>query len=412
MPSNPDTRQLDGREGTYLLVVPWPLSAVGGVNQVVAGLYEGVKKFGRLTPRVLQISWEDAAPVDTVDPAGRHITRLRMRSPFDPSWRLGHLVRYLASLPIELLRIRRLARSHAVRVVNCHYVGGADFTWVVAKRLGVFRGQVLLSLHGLDIRTLARLRGLRRWIWKWAFKHADAIVACSRGLADEAIREFHLTQGHVVTIHNGVDASRLEQAVAAAGTGAEPEARVPMLLNLGTLEHKKGHDVLLKAFAHVAHRHPTARLQIMGRAGETKEATVRLIADLGLEGRVALMLDVPHQQALRALSSADVFVLSSRNEAFSVALLEAGALGKPVVATEVCGVPELIENGQTGVLVPAEDHEALARGMLALLEDRSRAREYGARLRERVCSHFTLDSTSRGYLTLVGFMAGHGVATP
>jgi glycosyltransferase involved in cell wall biosynthesis len=413
MPSNPDTRQPHGREGTYLLVVPWPLTAIGGVNQVVAGLYEGVKKFGRLAPRVLQISWEDAAPVDTVDPAGRHITRLRMRFPFDSSWRLGHLVRYIASLPVELLRIRRLVKSHAIRVVNCHYVGGADFSWVLAKRLGLFDGKVLLSLHGLDIRTLARLRGIRRWIWSWAFKHADAIVACSRGLADETMREFGLSQGHVVTIHNGVDASRLEQAVAAAaGGGAMPDVSAPMLLNLGTLEHKKGHDVLLKAFAQVAHRHPTARLQIMGRAGETKEATAKLIADLGLQNRVALMLDVPHQLALRALSSADIFVLSSRNEAFSVALLEAGALGKPVVATEVCGVPELIENGRTGVLVPSEDHEALARGMLALLEDSSRAREYGSRLRERVCSHFTLDSTSRSYLTLAGFMTGQAVTTP
>lgn len=411
MPTAPDTPRHDGREGSYLLVVPWPLTAVGGVNQVVAGLYDGVKKFGRLVPRVLQISWDDAAPVDAVDSAGRHITRLRLRQPFDRSWQIGHLLRYLASLPVELLRIRRLVKSHSIRVVNCHYVGGADFTWVVAKSLGVFRGKVLLSLHGLDIRTLARLRGVRRWIWSWELKRADAVVACSRGLAEETMREFGLPQGHVVTIHNGVDASRLEQAVLAAASGAVPEANVPLLLNLGTLEHKKGHDVLLKAFAQVAQRHPTARLQIMGRAGETKESTLRLIADLGLTERVALMLDVPHQLALRALSNADIFVLASRNEAFSVALLEAGALGKPVVATEVCGVPELIENGQTGVLVPSEDHEALARGMLALLEDSGRAREYGHRLRERVRSHFTLDSTSRSYLTLAGCLTGEAVAT-
>jgi len=408
MPSHPDTRQEDGREGTYLLVVPWPLTAVGGVNQVVAGLYDGVKKFGRLAPRVLQISWQDPAPLDTVDSAGRHITRLRMRYPFDPAWRLGHLVRYFATLPVELLRIRRLVKTHAIRVVNCHYVGGADFTWVVAKSLGLFRGKVLLSLHGLDIRTLARLRGIRRGLWGWALRRADAVVACSRGLAEETMREFGLPEDRVVTIHNGVDAARLMQAVAAAGE-ATREADVPMLLNLGTLEYKKGHDVLLRAFAQVARSHPTAQLQIMGRSGETKDAIVKLIADLGLASRVALMLDVPHQLALRALSSADIFVLSSRNEAFSVALLEAGALGKPVVATEVCGVPELIENGQTGVMVPSEDPDALARGILALLENRSSASEYGSRLRERVGSRFTLDATSRSYLTLADCLAAEAV---
>src|SRR5262245_42728523 len=111
MRSHPDPHP-DAREGTYLLVVPWALTAVGGVNQVVAGLYDGVKKFGRLSPRVLQISWDDSAPVDGLDPAGRDVTRVRMRFPFDKASRLGHLARYFASLPAELLRVRRLVKRY------------------------------------------------------------------------------------------------------------------------------------------------------------------------------------------------------------------------------------------------------------------------------------------------------------
>jgi glycosyltransferase involved in cell wall biosynthesis len=405
MGSIEDTRQ-SAREGTYLFVLPWDLSAVGGVNQVVIGLYQGVEQFGRLAPRVLQVSWDTQQPEDSIDTAGRHITRCRVRSPVGPRWWPLDLARYLCTLPGELLRIRALVRRYDVRVVNCHYIGGVELSWLIARSLGVFRGKVLLSLHGLDIRTLARVRGLRRVMWRWALKRADAIVACSEGLAAETVREFGLPLEHVVTIHNGVDVARVARAVAdAAAQAPAPNAQEPMLLNLGTLEHKKGHDVLLRAFARVIQRRPDARLQIMGRTGETKAATLALIDELRLNRHVSLTTDAPHVAALRALHSADIFVLSSRNEAFSVALLEAGALGKPVVATNVCGVPELIHDGETGIIVPAEDPEALAQGMLKLLEDRSFARECGRRLRERVQRQFTLENTSRNYLALAGYLA-------
>jgi glycosyltransferase involved in cell wall biosynthesis len=125
-----------------------------------------------------------------------------------------------------------------------------------------------------------------------------------------------------------------------------------------------------------------------------------------LQDRVTVGTNVAHAVALRALGGADVFVLSSRNEAFSVALLEAAALGKPVVATNVCGVPELIRDGDTGVVVPSEDPEALARGILRLLDDRRFAAQCGQRLQELVRTRFTLENTSRSYLGLAGYLAG------
>jgi glycosyltransferase involved in cell wall biosynthesis len=106
---------------------------------------------------------------------------------------------------------------------------------------------------------------------------------------------------------------------------------------------------------------------------------------------------------MNALAHADVFVLPSRNEAFSIALLEAGALGKPVVATSVCGVPELIQDGFTGVRVPPEDVDALANGILRVLHDRETAARYGRRLRDLVQQRFTLDASCARYLCLAGY---------
>jgi glycosyltransferase involved in cell wall biosynthesis len=377
------------------------LDAIGGITQVVVGLYDGIRRDGRLTPRILVASWEDLEPVEEVDAAGRSIVRSRVRGPLGRGSLFSTLAHYVLALPGELLRLRALVRRYSVEVVNCHYIGSSEFTWVLAKSLGVYRGKVILSLHGMDIRTVAKLQGLRRMLWRWALHHADRIVACSEGLAAETKAEFDLPEGKVVTIHNGVNFEQLDRMVAEAPDVGSRHGG-PALINLATFEHKKGHDVLLRAFRKVIDRRPDAHLTIMGRGAESTQSTLHLVDELGLASCTTIRVDAPHPVALRALRDADMFVLSSRNEAFSVALLEAGAFGKPIVATDVCGVAELIQDGVTGLRVPSEDVDALATAILRLLEDQPAAADYGRRLRDRVHTKFTLDENSRNYLPLVG----------
>lgn len=391
---------------TYLLSLPWDPEAIGGVNQVVAGLYDGIKRDGRLAPRIHVASWHDVQSVEGNDSAGRDTVRARIRAPFGSRQLVPGLVRYLLALPFELWRMRRLVRRYAVEIVNCHYIGSSELTWAIAKRLGAYRGKVILSLHGQDLRNLATLTGVRRAAWRWALRAVDAVVACSDALAVEAAAAFGLPASCIVTIHNGVDVSELTRL--AAATSAPPEAPDdigPALLNLGTFEHKKGHDLLLRAFRQVVDRYPNAHLKIMGRRAETMESTLRLVDELGLAGHTSIRADAPHPDALQALRDADVFVLSSRNEAFSMALLEAGVFAKPVVATDVCGVAELVQDGVTGVRIPPEDVDALSAGMCRLLADRDAARLFGQRLRDRVCSRFTREEVCRKYLRLAGYQS-------
>ena len=171
-------------------------------------------------------------------------------------------------------------------------------------------------------------------------------------------------------------------------------------MNVGTFEHKKGHDLLLRAFARVRDRFPTAHLTIVGRTAGTLASTRALLAELALEDSVTLVVDATHEEALAILLDADVFVLPSRNEAFAVAMLEAGAMARPVVAAAVCGVPELVDNRATGILVPPEDVEALTVGIMDLLSDAQAAERYGLALQRRVLEQFTADATFQKYLTL------------
>ena len=393
-----------GPQETYLLVLPWDLHGdPGGVNQVVKSLYDGIARDGRLVPRVLALSWDALAPVEEIDAAGRSVIRFRVRGLIERGSFLASVVRYLVLLPRELWRVWRLVRRYHVAVVNCHYIGTSEITWVIAKMAGVFRGKVILSLHGRDIRTLAMLTGIRRRLWRWTLQRADAVVACSEGLAIETMSEFRLQPLHVVTIHNGFDYERLARPPGPDESTPLRHGNGPSLLNLGTLEHKKGHDLLLRAFQNVVDRFPNAHLTIMGRGAETTASTLRLVEDLGLNHQVTIRIEAPHDVALSTLKAADVFVLSSRNEAFSVALLEAGAFGKPIVATDVCGVAELIQDRVTGILVPPESVDGLTRGILAMLDDPKAAAEYGRRLRERVSTKFGAEQTCRSYLRLAGY---------
>jgi glycosyltransferase involved in cell wall biosynthesis len=386
--------------GTYLFVLPWDLQTIGGVNRVVCGLYEGIARKSNLQPRVLELSWNAKEPDESVDAQGRAITRFRIRSSVGTTGSLARdLFQYLAWLPLELLRIRSLVRRYDVRVVNTHYVGSTELTWVLAKATRIFRGKVVFSLHGLDIRTLANMGGFRRWLWRWVLRRADAIVACSVGLAQEVVLKFDLPEEHVVTIHNGINLADLPDLKAAHPPDHSKHA--PRLLNFATFEHKKGHDVLLRAFSEVVKRYPAAHLTIMGRDSHARRSTEDLVDKLGLSTQVALHTDVPHRVALDALSHSDLFVLSSRNEAFAVALLEAGAMGKPVVATDVCGVPELIRDGDTGVLVPSDDPRALAQGILRMLEDPKLSAACARRLHHLVTTQFTHERSTSRYLELI-----------
>lgn len=388
---------------SYLLVLSWDLTATGGVNQVVLGLYDALRADGRLVPHVLVTASETGTARAERDAAGRSLIRARVRAITSDRPTLREAIAFVLTLPAQLWRLRALVKKYRVAVVNCHYVGGSDLTWAIAKRLGIFRGKLMLSVHGLDVRTVVRITGVRRLLWRWTLRQVDAIVACSQALAAETAQGFGLPPSRVMTIHNGVDAAAIA-AVAAAGKGDAARSNGgPRVLNLATFEHKKGHDVLLAAFKLVLERRPDAHLTIMGRRADTADATCRRVTDLGLTDRVSLHMDAPHAAALRALGAADLFVLSSRNEGFAVVLLEAGALSRPIVATNVCGVTELIQDGVTGIIVPAEDPHALAEGMLRALQDREGAAARSRRLQEVVTTRFTTAATCRGYLQLAGY---------
>jgi glycogen synthase len=242
--------------------------------------------------------------------------------------------------------------------------------------------------RGLKRLALARLRALSRE----AARRADRVVATDEATRDDVPRLLGVEPARVVVLPNGVDLDGIARLTPADPAGLVRatwpalDGASPVLLSVGRLEPYKGFGDVLSALLrlHTAGRLPArwAWVLVGGGRGPSPEVPAALAAHVHRAGRV----DDPALHALYA--RADVFVHATRFEGSSLVTLEAMAHGLPVVATRAGGIPDKVEDGVSGSLVPPGDVAALAEAMAALVADPSRARAMGERGRERVRERF------------------------
>ena len=330
------------REGPgYLLVIPWGLAAPGGVSQIVASLHRELGALGWNTT-VLVPTWAATAPA--VDDSGEiPVLRWRIRSPWSDSRPAKSLIAFLLTFPVFAWRWRQLARRQDWQVVNCHYPGLSALTWIALKRLKLWHGVVVLSVHGREVRDPIPARApVARRLMAHLLANADAVVACSEELARDVLRIAPGAAPHLRVVANGISAEVLQAEFDPSFELPDGLSGCRYVLNVATFEHKKAQDVLIDAFALVATRDPDVRLVLVGRATPWLEEIRQRAASLGLAHRVHFFDDVPHYQVLTFLTHASVFCLPSRAEGHPVAILEAAALGVPVVSTPVGGIAQTI----------------------------------------------------------------------
>ena len=211
----------------------------------------------------------------------------------------------------------------------------------------------------------------------------------------EAAREVLLANGvpaaRVRTIHSGVDPEEYSPATSGATIRAQLGIpfEAPAIGCVANVLKIKGHDILIEAFSKVVKMDPRAHCLIVGKHDSPYGAEVRALADrLGLAERTHFL---GFQEDVRPfLAAMDVVVLASWSEGLPIALIEAMAMAKPVVATCVGGIPEVVEDGKTGVLVPPGDVNALAEALQTLLSDPVSRQQMGQAGRQRVVERFGL----------------------
>jgi glycosyltransferase involved in cell wall biosynthesis len=179
-----------------LIVLPWSPNLPGGVSVVVRSLISQWRKEG-LFPTVMVSEWKASRPV--VDEEG--ILNFRFTLLGSLSW-LG-LVKATLTAPVRLWRTWRLLRANKVSALNFHYPSLDAFGVAMLKRLGLFRGRLVLSFHGTDARAPASL--LESRLWRWLLGAADEVTACSGSLARKMADVFNIQVDRVTVLYNGVD---------------------------------------------------------------------------------------------------------------------------------------------------------------------------------------------------------------
>jgi peptidoglycan/xylan/chitin deacetylase (PgdA/CDA1 family) len=197
--------------------------------------------------------------------------------------------------------------------------------------------------------------------------------------------------GRTAVIVNGVDENRFRKRE------VSPASRILRIGCVARLAPEKGVSHLIRAFARIRAARPDTRLVLAGD-GPEKAALEELSAQLGVRGSVDFL---GYTAAIdRLLTTIDILALPSLTEGVPLAVLEAMAAGVPVVATRVGGLPEILENGAHGVLVPPRDCEALASAIVTLIDDPLRRQSLGARAREAVERRYSLAAMAATYRSL------------
>ena len=286
----------------------------------------------------------------------------------------------------------QLVRREQVALIHAHEFSAILCGWIVAKLAGI---SLVATVHGKSYFG-DKLR--RRETYRLVSRHG-AMVAVSQDLKQFICEKVGVAERRVEVIYNGVAPAQTvtDQEVQKCKAELEILGCYPVLGVVGSLYPVKGHRFLLEAMPEILRRWPKARLLVIGR-GELDVDLKEQVEQLAIGANVhflGMRQDVP-----RLLSVLDAFVLPSLSEGLSLALLEAMASGKPVVATRVGGNPEVIEQGQTGFLVQPEDAKDLAANLVKLLSDAGMVRQFGRQAAERVRQYFSIEQMVDRYRDL------------
>jgi glycosyltransferase involved in cell wall biosynthesis len=298
--------------------------------------------------------------------------------------RLRNLVRYAWGC----LELFVFFARHKPDVVHLHLVN-VDVL-VLALYRKVFRYRLLLTFTGLEL-ELAASSWLSRVKLRLALRAADAATAVSTEIAQRLERAYGPVSVRVVP--NGVELPEEEADPPPIG------ATTPRFVYVGRLAPVKRLPLLLKAFRICTERDVPGELVLVG-TGEEEGEIAEWIEQSGLAHRISMRGALPHNAALAEIGNACCLLLASSSEGCPLAVLEAMARGKPVVAPDVGGLRELIRDGEHGLLYPAGDLDALADAIAAMAGSPAMRVQLGKNGAARARREFSLDRMVESYTTL------------
>jgi glycosyltransferase involved in cell wall biosynthesis len=279
------------------------------------------------------------------------------------------------------LELRKFLREQKIRIVQTFFESSDLWAGFVTKTMSSAR--LIWSRRDMGIlRT-----GKHHAAYRLMASAPDRVFAVSEQVRRHCIDVDGIKSSRVQTIYNGLDLA--DWSSASSPPKHEGEA---LVMTVGNIRRVKGHDVFIRAAASVATQFPKVTFSIAGDVLEPDyfAELQALVRSLNLSDRFRFAGGVKNLR--EHLATAAVFVLPSRSEGFSNAIVEAMAASLPVVATNVGGNAEAVQDGVSGVIVPSEDSAALAAAIVHLLSDPAKARQMGAEGKRLVAEKFTTEA--------------------
>jgi glycosyltransferase involved in cell wall biosynthesis len=351
----------------------WPL--IGGIEVWSARVVTGMAARGHEV-RVVA-SRGDAGLPERDDLEGVEIERLEFRTAVEE--------RRLDRFGEALAKFKRIKREFAPGVIHLGTVGWSTVFHLLSRDAWAAPWLVTLTQQRLASQTSSKDTVLGR-----ALHSADWVSSVSGAVLDQAVE---LSPG--IARRSSVD----YWGIPAPPEGSPLSCDPPRVLCVGRLVPAKGFDLAVEALPALARRHPGLTLAIAGD-GPERARLERLARETGVGDRVSFEGWISPERVCARMSEASVIVLPSHQEGLPVVAIEAAWSGRPVVATNVSGMAEVVAHGRTGLLVPAGDRDALARAIDEIVSDPGRARRMGSEARRLATERFSLENMLNAYESL------------
>jgi sugar transferase (PEP-CTERM/EpsH1 system associated) len=359
----------------------------GGVENGIANLIEHTDphRFEHVLCAVFHVGPQtDRYPADRVSLVNLEQKQSRART------QIGPLVRMIHQVKPDLVHSRNWGAIEGVLAAR----------WA--------RCRAIHSEHGVEADQSAE-PWRRRWLRRAAYAAADRVFSVSHDLRDGVARRSGFAPHKIGVIHNGVDIRRFRQD-ARARQSFRAKLQIGddefVIGSVGRMNPVKDYPTLLRAAEMFCRTCPSWRLLLAGDGPERAELENAVAKSDALRGHVQFLGTTDRVAEL--LNALDVYVLSSILEGISNSLLEAMATGVPVIATATGGTPEVVVNGQSGLLVPARAPRELADSLIRVYQQPKERQRLGSAGRHRAKEEFSLDSMVRQYEEMYGKLATCG----
>ncbi len=258
------------------------------------------------------------------------------------------------------------ARKHELDLVHVHYaIPHATSAWIAHEMLGEERDlKIVTTLHGTDI-TLVGLHPSFHAITRFSILRSHGLTAVSKFLKRETVRDFTVPEERVEVIPNFIDTAVYRPRLVPSHRATLAPDGEKIVMHISNFRAVKRAEDVVSVFAKLTAKQPS-RLVLVGDGPERPRVLMRA-EELGVRDRVMFL--GKHTSVHEVLSCADLFLLPSASESFGLVALEAMACGAPVVASNVGGLPEVIEHGTSGYMFDVGDIDAMAEAGLRIMGD-------------------------------------------